>query len=325
MEISEVPHIDIEERKGGVLLARFVTGELGLFESPIAEDLANLVDRAERDDAVTAVVLTGTHPERFLSHASVDWLQRGGAASPAVGVKTASKIVTLGAAVKKSGLPDGATSRTPLWGVLELERLHQTLLKMNSSGVIYAAAMNGSALGFGSELAWACDLRLMAEGDHFLGQPEILLGFNPGGGGTQRLARLVGDHRALLAMLDGGPIEATEALRIGALDGIVSPDQLLETTIEEAARLGARPRGAIAAIKRAVYFGGSMPLSEGIRLEQAEFLSVLAGEEAQERMLAYEAASASIGELQLYTDDYRASMASGRLPATSAGSGEGRS
>lgn len=65
-------------------------------------------------------------------------------------------------------------------GAAQLDRLHATFLRMNGSGVIFVAALNGSALGLGAEFAWACDLRVMAEGDFFIGQPEILLGIIPG-------------------------------------------------------------------------------------------------------------------------------------------------
>ena len=313
MSSPDEPHIEVEELEEGVLLARIRTDELGLFETPLATDLGALVGRAETDESIRAVVLTGTHPGRFVSHASVDWLQRGGADTPSVGVKTASKVMALGGAVRKAGPLGSVLSNTPLWGVVELERLHHTLLTMNSSGVIYVAAMNGSALGFGSELAWACDLRFMAEGEHFIGQPEILLGFNPGGGGTQRLTRLVGSHRALKAMLDGGPIPSEEALHIGALDEIVPAADLIDRSVGEARRLGRRTRGAVAAVKRSVYFGGSMPLDQGIRLEQAEFLAVLGSPEAQALMLDYEAVNREIGGLQLYSEDYPPAAEAGRL------------
>ena len=86
--------------------------------------------------------------------------------------------------------------------------MHETFLRMNRCGAVFIAALNGSALGIGSELALACDYRLMADGDHVIGQPEILLGFPPGGGGTQRLVRLVGTHQGLKRMLDGGGLDS---------------------------------------------------------------------------------------------------------------------
>src|SRR5262249_59709767 len=76
--------------------------------------------------------------------------------------------------------------------------------RMNRCGAVFVAALNGSAMGGGCELALACDVRIMAEGPYLIGQPEILLGFPPGGGGTQRLARLLGSGRALRLVLDGG-------------------------------------------------------------------------------------------------------------------------
>src|SRR6185503_7263735 len=91
--------------------------------------------------------------------------------------------------------------KTPLRGVAQLDRLHATFLKMNASGVIFVAALNGSALGLGAEFAWACDLRIMADADYVIGQPEVLLGIMPGGGGSQRLPRLIGTHKALVAIL----------------------------------------------------------------------------------------------------------------------------
>src|SRR6266446_3688816 len=63
-------------------------------------------------------------------------------------------------------------SRTPLWPAVQLDRLHATFLRMNRSGTVFVAALNGSALGLGAEFAWACDLRVMADGDFFIGQPS---------------------------------------------------------------------------------------------------------------------------------------------------------
>src|SRR5438874_9023739 len=142
--------------------------------------------------------------------------------------------------------------RTPLWGAVELDRLHKTFLRMNASGVIFVAAINGSALGLGAEFAWANDLRVMADGDFFIGQPEVLLGFPPGGGGTQRLTRLIGTHRSLVAILEGKPFTPAEALANGAVDEVVPPDEVVTRAAELAEHLGRRPKGAVAAIKRSV-------------------------------------------------------------------------
>ena len=99
---------------------------------------------------------------------------------------------------------------------------------MNASGVIFVAALNGSALGLGAEFAWACDLRVMADGEFFIGQPEVLLGIMPGGGGSQRLTRLIGTHKSLVAILEGKPFTPAQALANGAVDDVVAPEEVVD-------------------------------------------------------------------------------------------------
>ena len=140
----------------------------------------------------------------------------------------------------------------------------------------------------------------MANGDFFIGQPEVLLGFNPGGGGTQRLPRLIGAHRALMMMLEGRPASPQKALEIGLVDEVVPPDELLERAIALGEYLGSRPRGAIIAIKRSVYLGGSESLEEGMHVERTEFLKVLPTKEAQALMIEYMARTDRDGDLPLY-------------------------
>jgi len=178
--------------------------------------------------------------------------------------------------------------------------VHETFLRMNRCGAVFIAALNGSALGIGSELALACDYRLMAAGDHVIGQPEILLGFPPGGGGTQRLTRLVGTHQGLKLMLDGTGLDPEAAAQIGYVDEVVAPDELLDHALALADRLGQRLKPAVAAVKRAAYIGGSRGLEEGLHVESAEFLSTLASPGAQAAMLAYMARTAETGDLPLY-------------------------
>jgi enoyl-CoA hydratase/carnithine racemase len=135
------------------------------------------------------------------------------------------------------------------------------------------AAIAGPALGGGLELALACDLRVAAEGAR-LGLPEVLLGVIPGGGGTQRLARLVGPARAKELLLTGRYLDAQEALGLGLVDKVVPPGDLLE----EASALAARfADGAVLAqglAKRAVDEGSELPLAEGLQLERELFVEV---------------------------------------------------
>src|SRR3954447_2514842 len=254
--------IEVEQR-GRVLIARLHGGPRGEFGPEIAADLAALVTRAESDEGVGAVVITGTHPERFVAHADVRWLQEGGAASPSVGPRAASAVVHTARATRAVAGVRRLADRSPLSGAMELLDVHETFLRMNRCGAVFIAALNGSALGVGSELALACDYRLMADGDHVIGQPEILLGFPPGGGGTQRLVRLVGTHQGLKRMLDGGGLAPEDAAEIGYVDEVVEPDELIARAVALADRLAQRLKPTVAAVKRSAYIGGSLDLEAG--------------------------------------------------------------
>jgi enoyl-CoA hydratase len=142
------------------------------------------------------------------------------------------------------------------------------------------AAISGFALGGGCELALACDLRIASERAK-LGQPEILLGIIPGGGGTQRLARLVGPAKAKDIVLTGRQVAADEALRIGLVDEVVPSDELHPRALALAAELA---RGAVVAqefAKRAIDRGLEGPLDTGLALEQDLFAEVFGTEDAR--------------------------------------------
>jgi enoyl-CoA hydratase len=132
------------------------------------------------------------------------------------------------------------------------------------------AAVAGYALGGGCELALACDYRIAGTRAVF-GQPEVLLGTLPGGGGTQRLARLVGPSRAKELCLTGRQVDAEEALRIGLADEVVPNDEVNARALALAAECA---RGAVLAqalAKRAIDDGLSRSLADGLRLEQELF------------------------------------------------------
>ena len=312
-------HLGIEAR-GAILIVRVDGGQHSLFGLDIANELEELVDRVDRDPSVHAVVFTGARPGRFVSHADVRWLQEEGAAVPELGRRGASAVARI--ARRAARVPEPVVRRTPLRGAVQLDRLHATFLRMNASGVIFVAALNGSALGLGAEFAWACDLRVMADGEFFIGQPEILLGINPGGGGTQRLTRLIGTHRSLVAILEGKPFTPAQALANGAVDEVVAPVDVVTRATELAEHFGKRTKGAVAAVKRSVYFGGSMSLPEGLHVERTEFLQTDQSDVGQELMLDYLATTEATGELPLYRPDtYAQALESGRVSRVGATNG----
>jgi enoyl-CoA hydratase len=128
------------------------------------------------------------------------------------------------------------------------------------------AAIRGYALGGGLELALACDIRLAAT-DALLGLTEVNLAIIPGGGGTQRLPRLVGRGKALEMILTGARIDAAEALRIGLVERVVEPGQVVAAAHELARTLAAKAPLALRYAKEAVVHGLALPLADGLRLE----------------------------------------------------------
>lgn len=148
------------------------------------------------------------------------------------------------------------------------------------------AAINGYALGGGAELALACDVRLMARGGE-IGFPEIRLGFFPGAGGTQRLARVVGPARALRLMMEGRRLTADEAHALGLVDEVVPADLLQQTARDVAGRLAAGPTRAIGLLKRCVYQGHGRPLEEGLAVEGEAVMELIRTTDAREGLSAF--------------------------------------
>jgi enoyl-CoA hydratase/carnithine racemase len=141
------------------------------------------------------------------------------------------------------------------------------------------AAVNGYALGGGLELALACDFRVCAE-DARMGLPEVLLGVIPGGGGTQRLPRLIGSSRAKELILTGRQVRAEEALAIGLVNRVAAPDYVLEAALTWARELAAGPVVAHGLAKQAVDRGLEGTLADGLAIEQEAFAAVARTEDA---------------------------------------------
>lgn len=147
-------------------------------------------------------------------------------------------------------------------------------------------AINGFALGGGCELALACHIRIASKNARF-GQPEVKLGLIPGYGGTQRLTRLVGKGLANELILTGDMIDAEEALRIGIVNKVVEPSELMPTCITIAKKIMANSPVAVKLSLHAIQKGVEMSLEEGLALEANLFSLCFASEDASEGTKAF--------------------------------------
>jgi len=157
---------------------------------------------------------------------------------------------------------------------------------MERSRLIWIAAVNGFALGGGCELAMCCDF-IYASTTAKFGQPEVKLGVIPGFGGTQRLARRVGIGKAIELIATGDIIGADEALRIGLVDSLYSPAELMEQARGVAQRIAASGPLAVAAAKRVIHDGRALPLDQAIALEGEGFAGLFGTADQREGMAAF--------------------------------------
>jgi enoyl-CoA hydratase len=159
---------------------------------------------------------------------------------------------------------------------------HALMNAIEASDRPWIAAVNGFALGGGCELALACDF-IYCTPNARLGQPEINLGVVPGFGGTQRLLRRVGIAKAKEIIYTGDMVGADEALRIGLVDAILP----LADIRARAAKLAEKPPLALAAAKRVIHRGQSLPLAEALRLEAEAFATLFDSADLREGMQAF--------------------------------------
>ena len=175
----------------------------------------------------------------------------------------------------------GATGR-------KVNLVHATFRRLERVGVPTVAAIAGHALGGGCELALACDFRVMSEGDARIGLPEIGLGIIPGGGGTQRLARLVGRARATDMLMLGTRLPAAEAERVGLVNAACpTPEATLAEAIALAGRLAEMPAPGLRLIKRCLNDGVDAGLDHGLAIERDAVVEALAQPEAREGIAAF--------------------------------------
>jgi enoyl-CoA hydratase len=226
---------------------------------PMAAELLELIGSAETDENIRAIVITGAVEGKFITHYSVDELAQM-AADPAQCARTFPEL-SIG--------------------------FHRMLNRIMLMPKAVIAAINGDCMGGGYEFAMACDFRLAADGPFQIGLPECTLGILPGGGGTQRLPRLIGRARALEVMLFGAVFHPREAERMGMVNRVLPPATLLPFALGWARTLAKKPPRSIAAIKRAVHLGADRDLDSALYVERMEMTQVMCTEDARTLMGEY--------------------------------------
>jgi enoyl-CoA hydratase/carnithine racemase len=225
--------------------------KMNALNSDVYRELGKIITGIEDDRTIRMVVVTGNE-RAFAAGADIDLMSEGD-------VRMACELTDLGMRVQE---------------------------RLSDLPVPTLASISGYCLGGGLELALCCDFRIASD-TSVLGLPEINLGIIPGGGGTQRLPRLVGTGPALKMIMLGETIEATQAQNIGLVDSVV-PVADLEKTVETfATKLMKRPAMSLRAAKTAVKKGMGMSLKDGLCLEKNLFCMLFGTTDQKEGMQAF--------------------------------------
>jgi enoyl-CoA hydratase len=240
------------ERRGHVVVVTVDNPPVNALHPDVAAAIHARVRNATEDPDVRAIVLTGAGEKHFVAGGDINFIQ------------------TI----------DPYTAERYVFGVQEM----QDYLGLVPQPVI--AALNGTTLGGGLELAMACDIRI-AEEHAIFGQPEVALGIIPGAGGTQNLPRLVPIGTAKKMLFTGERIPAEEALRIGLVDEVVPKGAALERAVELGEAIARNAPMAVAAAKRAVNVGLQAGVVDGHRVEGSLFAPLTQTEDFKEGISAF--------------------------------------
>jgi enoyl-CoA hydratase/carnithine racemase len=239
---------------GAVATVEFDNPPANAFSGPVITSLRAAIDRLAADDSIRAVVFTSVGHRAYLSGADI------------------------------TEFPEMLTDPGRITGrAAEVGELFGRIAGLPQPTI---AAVRAPALGGGLEFVLLCDLVVSNPQARF-GLPEVGLGIIPGGGGTQRLARRVGQGKAMEMVLLGTPVTAQEALNLGLVSRVVPDEDVHETAISLARQLADRPRVAVQSAKRAICGGAGLPLAEALAIETREFLAASASADSLEGVRAF--------------------------------------
>jgi enoyl-CoA hydratase/carnithine racemase len=221
----------------------------------------------------------------------IGFMEELGRAVDAAAGDGSARVVIVRSALEKffsGGADIKAFSENPPERNMDMCRVaHRSLGKISEIPKVFIAQIQGHALGGGLEITLACDLRFGAEGEYFIGVPEVTLGLLPGNGGTQRLPRLIGLNKALDLMIMGRRLSPADAHQLGILDRLFPREQLEPETRKYAQALAEGSYTAIGAIKLAVQRGREGALDHGLRLERELLEGLFRSPDGQEGVRAF--------------------------------------
>jgi enoyl-CoA hydratase len=225
---------------------------LNALNAALLGELSDALDQVAADEDIRVLVLTGAGEKAFVAGADI------------------SELATFNSLSAKHFAQKG----------------HSAINKLQEIPIVAIAAVNGFALGGGTEIAIACDFIYAAENARF-GQPEINLGLIPGFGGTQRLPRLIGTNRAKELIYTGNMISAEEGSQMGLVNKVVAPESLLDEVMKTARAIAAKGKASLRAAKQAVNNGMNADLATGLSIEIDAFAVSFASQDAKEGTTAF--------------------------------------
>jgi enoyl-CoA hydratase len=249
-------HFVKTELDGSVAVVTIENPPMNQLSAQLLEELETEIDRLDEDDGVRAIVLQGAGERAFVAGADI---------------KEFPSLRQAAAEAHETGSARG------------IQKLGH---RMDAARKPFIAAIHGFCLGGGLELAMCCDIRIVSE-DAQLGQPEIKLGLIPGGGGTQRLPRLVGIGRAMLLNLTGDFIDAKTAYDWGLVEKVVPREELRDVALGIARTIAARSPVSVGILRELTRTTRDLPLEEGLRREADGFRRCLESKDGAEGVAAF--------------------------------------
>ena len=255
--VNNFKHLKIEEKEHYVICSLSNPPTHTLTSSGISE-INEFLDLIEEKNDLRVLAFTGEGKDVFIKHYEVGELAH-----------TAEK-----------NLEESKTLDSPT----ELHSFHKMLLRLRDLNAIVVAGINGNTAGGGCEFSLGCDLRVMSDGPYRIGLPETSVGILPGGGGTQRLSRLIGSSRALDLILHARLLSPREAYDLGIINKLLSKDNFIEELKFYCEDLANRAPIALNQVKKIIHQGQDMSLEESLLLEQKAFDVTMNSQDAANAM-----------------------------------------